>query len=328
MKEKREVQRQAEKEQNDFTKQVKLLECELEEQVILKMEIEQEKSTEILDLQQQILALEKQLEKNRKFLDEQAIDREQERDVFQQEILKLEHQLKTPQRLQSNNDQRNREMDHLTDQLKDKTDRCSELLLAKEQLQRDVQERNEEIDKLENRVREQEQTLIRTTCPLQKAEERKVLVTSEMKGDNALQIQLQAERDALERKEKEIGNLEEQLEQFREELLNKNEEVQQLHMQLEIQRKESATQLQEIQQENKQLKNEVVNLLPSTQSPSESSDNHHSPAKDLSRNFREKDEEIVTLNEQIVTMQQQLELFSDNKIAEKRMNSSGTWKHK
>lgn len=69
MKEKREVQRQAEKEQNDFTKQVKLLECELEEQVILKMEIEQEKSTEILDLQQQILALEKQLEKNRKFLD-------------------------------------------------------------------------------------------------------------------------------------------------------------------------------------------------------------------------------------------------------------------
>lgn len=59
-------------------------------------------------------------------------------------------------------------MDHLTDQLKDKTDRCSELLLAKEQLQRDVQERNEEIDKLENRVREQEQTLIRTTCPLQK----------------------------------------------------------------------------------------------------------------------------------------------------------------
>ncbi|XP_078273597.1 A-kinase anchor protein 9 isoform X3 [Rhinoraja longicauda] len=318
MKEKREVQRQAEKEQNDFTKQVKLLECELEEQVNQKMEFEQEKSAEILDLQQQILALEKQLEKNRKFLDEQAIDREQERDVFQQEILKLEHQLKTPQRLQSNNDQRNREMDHLTDQLKDKTDRCSELLLTKEQLQRDVQERNEEIDKLENRVRELEQTLISTTYPLQKAEERKLLVTKEIKGDNALQIQLQAERDALERKEKEIGNLEEQLEQFREELLNKNEEVQQLHMQLEIQRKESATQLQEIQQENKQLKNEVVNLLPSTQNSSESSDNHHSPAEDLSRNLREKDEEIATLNDQIITMQQQLEIFSDNKIVEKK----------
>lgn len=64
--------------------------------------------------------------------------------------------------------------------------------------------------------------------------------------------------------------------------------------------------------------NEVVNLLPSTQSPSESSDNHHSPAKDLSRNLREKDEEIVTLNEQIVTMQQQLELFSDNKVSKVR----------
>ncbi|XP_051872159.1 A-kinase anchor protein 9 [Pristis pectinata] len=318
MKEKRDVQRQAEKEQNDFTKQVKMLESELEEQVNMTMEMEQEKNAEILDLQQQILALEKQLEKNRKFLDEQAIDREQERDVFQQEILKLEQQLKTPQRLQSNNDQRNREMDHLTDQLKDKTDRCSELLLAKEQLQRDVQERNEEIDKLENRVRELEQALISTTYPLQKAEERKPLVTLEVKGDSALQMQLQAERDALERKEKEIGNLEEQLEQFREELLNKNEEVQQLHMQLEIQRKESATQLQEIQQENKQLKNELENLLLSLNDSSKSFDNHHSPVEDLPRNLKEKDEEIVKLNEQIITMQQQLEFFSDNKLTEKK----------
>ncbi|XP_062900185.1 A-kinase anchor protein 9 isoform X2 [Mobula hypostoma] len=318
MKEKRDVQRQAEKEQNDLTKQVKMLESELEEQVNMTVEMEQEKNAEILDLQQQILALEKQLEKNRKFLDEQAIDREQERDVFQQEILKLEQQLKTPQRLQSNNDQRSREMDHLTDQLKDKTDRCSELLLAKEQLQRDVQERNEEIDKLENRVRELEQALISTTYPLQKIEERKPLVTLEVKGDSTLQTQLQAERDALERKEKEIGNLEEQLEQFREELLNKNEEVQQLHMQLEIQRKESTTQLQEIQQENKQLKNKVENLLASLKDSSESFENRQSPVENLSRNVKEKDEEIVKLNEQIITMQQQLEIFSDNKLTEKK----------
>ncbi|XP_059828252.1 A-kinase anchor protein 9 isoform X2 [Hypanus sabinus] len=318
MKEKRDVQRQAEKEQSDLTKQVKMLESELEEQVNMTVEMEQEKNAEILDLQQQILALEKQLEKNRKFLDEQAIDREQERDVFQQEILKLEQQLKTPQRLQTNNDQRSREMDHLTDQLKDKTDRCSELLLAKEQLQRDVQERNEEIDKLENRVRELEQALISTTYPLQKVEERKPLVTLEVKGDSTLQTQLQAERDALERKEKEIGNLEEQLELFREELLNKNEEVQQLHMQLEIQRKESTTQLQEIQQENKQLKNEVENLLASLKDSSESFENRHSPVENLSRNLKEKDDEIVKLNEQIITMQQQLEIFSDNKLTEKK----------
>ncbi|XP_041039209.1 A-kinase anchor protein 9 isoform X2 [Carcharodon carcharias] len=316
MKEKQEVQRQAEKEQNDLTKQVKMLESELEEQVNTVIEMEQEKNAEILDLQQQIVALEKQLEKNRKFLDEQAIDREQERDVFQQEILKLEQQLKAPQRLQPITDQRNREMENLADQLKDKTDRCSELLLAKEQLQRDVQERNEEIEKMENRVRELEQALISTTYPLQKAEERKSQFTLEIQGDSVLETQLQAERDALERKEKEITNLEEQLEQFREELLNKNEEVQQLHMQLEIQRKEAATQLQEIQLENKQLENEV-NSLQVSMLDSNGSFGNHSYAGNLSQTLKERDEEIEKLNEQIVKLQQQLELTPDNKITGK-----------
>ncbi|XP_072431890.1 A-kinase anchor protein 9 isoform X5 [Chiloscyllium punctatum] len=303
MKEKQEVQRQAEKEQNDLTKQVKMLESELEEQMNRMIEIEQEKNAEILDLQQQIVALEKQLEKNRKFLDEQAIDREQERDVFQQEILKLEQQLKTPQRIQPINDQRNREMENLADQLKDKTDRCSELLLAKEQLQRDVQERNEEIEKMENRVRELEHALISTTYPLQTNEERKLHVALEIQGDNTLQIQLQAERDALERKEKEIANLEEQLEQFREELLNKNEEVQQLLMQLEIQKKEAATQLQEIQHENKRLEDEVDSL--------HSSGNHCSSVGNLSQTLKERDQELEKLSEQ-------LELPSDNKMIQKK----------
>ncbi|XP_067868569.1 A-kinase anchor protein 9 isoform X3 [Heterodontus francisci] len=318
MKEKREVQRQAEKEQNDFAKQAKMLESELEEQVNTMIEMEQEKNAEILDLQQQIVALEKQLEKNRKFLDEQAIDREQERDVFQQEILKLEQQLKTPQRLQPNNDQRNREMENLTDQLKDKTDRYSELLLAKEQLQRDVQERNEEIEKMENRVRELEQALISTTYPLQKAEERKLQFATDVRGDSVLETQLQVERDALERKEKEIANLEEQLEQFREELLNKNEEVQQLHMQLEIQRKEAATQLQEIQQENKLLENEVDSLQTSMLDSSGSSRNHHSSVGNLSQTLKQRDQEIEKLNEQNVKLQQQLEITSDNKVTRKK----------
>ncbi|XP_038653846.1 A-kinase anchor protein 9 [Scyliorhinus canicula] len=316
MKEKQEVQRQAEKEQNDLSKQVKMLESELEEQVSTVIEMEQEKNAEILDLQQQIVALEKQLEKNRKFLDEQAIDRELERDVFQQEILKLEQQLRTPQRLQPIGDQRNREMENLADQLKDKTDRCSELLLAKEQLQRDVQERNEEIEKMENRVRELEQALISTTYPLQKVEERKSQFIVNVRGDSVLQTQLQAERDALERKEKEITNLEEQLEQFREELLNKNEEVQQLLMQLEIQRKKAATQLQEIQQENKRLENAVSSLQASMLDSNVSSGNHHSSVRNLSQTHKEGDE-MEKLSEQIVKSQQQLELTPDNKITVK-----------
>ncbi|MBN3285905.1 AKAP9 protein, partial [Polyodon spathula] len=69
MKEKVEMQRQAEKENDELLKQVKMLESELEEQVNKVIEIEQEKAAELMDLRQQILALEKQLEKNRKFLD-------------------------------------------------------------------------------------------------------------------------------------------------------------------------------------------------------------------------------------------------------------------
>uniref|UniRef100_A0A4W3K030 A-kinase anchoring protein 9 n=1 Tax=Callorhinchus milii TaxID=7868 RepID=A0A4W3K030_CALMI len=317
MKEKREVQRQAEKEQGDFAKQVKMLESELEEQVNKSIELEQEKKVEILDLQQQIVALEKQLEKNRKFLDEQAIDREQERDVFQHEIQKLEQQLKTPQRLQPITDQRNREIAHLSDQLKDKTDRCSELLLAKEQLQRDVQERNEEMEKLENRIRELEQALIISTDPIQKVEERKPFATIQVKGGKNLETQLQAEREALERKAKEISNLEEQLEQFREELLNKHEEVQQLHMQLEIQRKESGTRLQEAQQEHSRLQNEVESLQQSVHDSSESSgDGYRSSARRLSQTLKEKDQEIEHLNEQLIKLQQQLHITSHNKVIE------------
>lgn len=69
MKEKVEVQRQAEKENADLLKHNKLLEAELEEQVSRVFELEQTQMTEKCDLQQQIQALEKQLENNRKFLD-------------------------------------------------------------------------------------------------------------------------------------------------------------------------------------------------------------------------------------------------------------------
>lgn len=69
MKEKVEVQRQAEKENADLLKHNKLLEAELEEQVSRVFELEQAQMTERRDLQQQIQALEKQLENNRKFLD-------------------------------------------------------------------------------------------------------------------------------------------------------------------------------------------------------------------------------------------------------------------
>ncbi|XP_048195951.1 A-kinase anchor protein 9 isoform X5 [Perognathus longimembris pacificus] len=318
MKEKLEVQCQAEKVRDDLQKQVKALEIDVEEQVSRFIELEQEKNAELMDLRQQSQALEKQLEKMRKFLDEQAIDREHERDVFQQEIQKLEQQLKVIPRFQPVNEHQTREVEQLTNHLKEKTDKCSELLLSKEQLQRDVQERNEEIEKLECRVRELEQALL-STDTFQKVEDGKQFGAIEAKAELSLEVQLQAERDAIDRKEKEITNLEEQLEQFREELENKNEEVQQLHMQLEIQKKESTTRLQELEQENKLFKNEMEKLGFAINEPDTiSTQDQHILFGKFTQIIQEKEVEIDQLNEQITKLQQQLKFKTNDKIIEEK----------
>ncbi|MED6273439.1 hypothetical protein CHARACLAT_006373 [Characodon lateralis] len=288
MKEKVEVQRQAEKENTDLLKQVKQLEDELEEQVNRVIELEHSQKTETGDLQQQIQALEKQLEKNKRFLDEQAVDREHERDFFQQEIQKLEQQLKNPQKLQIGSEQRNKEVEQLNTQLKEKADWCSELLLDSEQLRRELGERDEEIEKLESRIRELEQALLASAESLEKVEQKKQHASITETRHSTLEAQLQTEREALERKEKEICNLEEQLEQFREELENKSEEVQQLHMQLEIQRKEISSQQQFVETRDSML-----------------------------QVMEERDREIALLNEQISKLQH-METASDNKAIDAR----------
>ncbi|XP_073094963.1 A-kinase anchor protein 9 isoform X13 [Manis javanica] len=317
MKEKLEVQCQAEKVCDDLQKQVKALEIDVEEQVSRFIELEQEKNAELMDLRQQNQALEKQLEKMRKFLDEQAIDREHERDVFQQEIQKLEYQLKVIPRFQPISEHQTREVEQLTNHLKEKTDKCSELLLSKEQLQRDIQERNEEIEKLEFRVRELEQALLVSTDTFQKVEDQKQFGAVETKAELSLEVQLQAERDAIDRKEKEITNLEEQLEQFREELENKNEEVQQLHMQLEIQKKESTTRLQELEQENKLFKDEMEKLgFAIKESDAISTEDQHVLFGKIAQIMQEKEVEIDQLNEQITKLQYHLKITTDNKIIE------------
>ncbi|XP_073094966.1 A-kinase anchor protein 9 isoform X16 [Manis javanica] len=235
MKEKLEVQCQAEKVCDDLQKQVKALEIDVEEQVSRFIELEQEKNAELMDLRQQNQALEKQLEKMRKFLDEQAIDREHERDVFQQEIQKLEYQLKVIPRFQPISEHQTREVEQLTNHLKEKTDKCSELLLSKEQLQRDIQERNEEIEKLEFRVRELEQALLVSTDTFQKVEDQKQFGAVETKAELSLEVQLQAERDAIDRKEKETTV----------ELIHTNEESE-IFGQLEALRAESAVTKEEL----------------------------------------------------------------------------------
>nr|XP_021407330.1 A-kinase anchor protein 9 isoform X4 [Lonchura striata domestica] len=314
MKEKIEVQRQAEKEYDDLQKQVKVLEIDLEEQVSRFIELEQEKNAELMDLRQQNQALEKQLEKTRKFLDEQAVDREHERDVFQQEIQKLEQQLKIPQRSQPVNEHQTREVEQLTNHLKEKTDKCSELLLSKEQLQRDVQERNDEIEKLECRIRELEQALIISADHLQKVEERKQFGTIIIKGELPLEVQLQAEREAVDRKEKEdemeilglaiqksedaaikdhhlvAGRLAHIMQEKDQEIYHLHEQIAKLQLQLEVTADNKV--IEEQNEHIRELEAQVECLK-----------------SDQERVKKKKDEEVEQLNDVIDKLQQELAII-------------------
>ncbi|KAG7273577.1 hypothetical protein CRUP_019823, partial [Coryphaenoides rupestris] len=314
MKEKVEVQRQAEKDSSDLAQQVRLLEAELEEQVSRCIELEQAQRAEGQDLRQQIQSLEKQLDNNRKFLAEQAVDREHERDVFQQEIQQLEEQLKSPLKAQGASDPRSKEVERLSSQLQEKADWCSELLLGSEQRQWELDDRDREIDTLEGRVRELEQALLASAESLDKKEERRQHDSAAEARQQSLEAQLQTEREALDRKEKEITHLEEQLEQFREELENKSEEAQQLHMQLEIQGRELGSQpqhleiresmLQVMEEKDRQILvlNEKLAKLQSTTDPPASG------AKDL--DYRE--ELIRDLESQVECLRSEQERLKRN----------------
>ncbi|XP_065139904.1 A-kinase anchor protein 9 isoform X3 [Paramisgurnus dabryanus] len=308
MAEKVEVQLQAQKESSELLLQVKQLEAELEEQVNRVQELEEARRSEGADLRQQIQALEKQLENNRKFMDEQAADREHERDVFQQEIQTLEQQLKNPLKTQAANEHRDREVQELKSALQEKSDWCSELLLKSEQLQRDVQERNEEIETLGARVRELEL--------MHRVEEVQHVSMAVRASDITLEAQLQTEREALDRKEKEILNLEEQLEQFREELENKSEEVNQLHMQLEIQRKEISSHEQDLQAQSrlKQVLEEKDGQIAVLNT--QITKLQHTGTEPKKEVVKEKDEVVRELEAQVEHLQNEQEHLRRNKEEE------------
>ncbi|KAI7798415.1 putative A-kinase anchor protein 9 [Triplophysa rosa] len=289
MAEKVEVQRQAQKESGELLLQVKQLEAELEEQVNRVQELEETRGTEAADLTQQIQALEKQLEKNRKFMDEQAADREHERDVFQQEIQNLEQQLKNPQKTQTGSERREREP------IMPGTHRRT----SREQEYRRIRGRTERILSAHTLTEREERQFIREQRIVEEVQHVSMAGSG---GDVTLEEQLQTEKEALDRKEKEILNLEEQLEQFREELENKSEEVNQLHMQLEIQRKEISSHQHDLQAQSRltqavQEKNEVVREL-------ESQVEHL--RNEQERLKRNNEEEMDQLNAVIEKLQQEL----------------------
>uniref|UniRef100_A0AAY4CGH9 Pericentrin/AKAP-450 centrosomal targeting domain-containing protein n=1 Tax=Denticeps clupeoides TaxID=299321 RepID=A0AAY4CGH9_9TELE len=133
-----------------------------------------------------------------------------------------------------------------------------------------------------------------------------------------LEAQLQTEREALDRKEKEICNLEEQLEQFREELENKSEEVQQLHMQLEIQRKEleaKAGLLQVMEEKDREialLKEQLTKLQHSEATPDNKVKLNTYTRRDRHRDMEEKSEQLRELESQVEYLRSEQQRLKHN----------------
>ncbi|CAH2306341.1 Hypothetical predicted protein [Pelobates cultripes] len=133
-----------------------------------------------------------------------------------------------------------------------------------------------------------------------KLDEARHRVPVEGDPDSILKEELQAEREALHRKEKEAESLAEQLEQFREALVNKTEEILQLSMQLEIQRKQHDLAVRQAEMECVQLKDELFSLQQQRDQYRANSSLQLPQAL-----LQEKNQEIDHLNEQLLRLQQE-----------------------
>ncbi|XP_052414451.1 pericentrin isoform X6 [Carassius gibelio] len=349
-----EVQRQAEKSCGGMASRLQMLEQALEEQESHAHQLEEQHRLQTEDLQQHIDALEKQLKHNRQFIDEQAVEREHERDEFQQEIKNLEDQLRQPSKVYTGGDSKGQRVESLQALIKDKMEDYSVLMSAKEQCQRDVEERNEEIEKLSARIRELEQALLscaeasRTVTQLeqelQKARKNLQELTQDkealqqqqyanklqisalqskldetrhrfpdMTPDPNLREQLEAVQQDLLTKEQQLELLSERISELEKDLVVREEEVGQLALQLELKNTESRATEEQLHTHITHLQ-ETVDTL--TRRLEKSSDESILPLP--SALLEEKNLEIDHLNQQILQLQQDLDMTSDNKTLEEK----------
>ncbi|XP_043361751.1 pericentrin isoform X13 [Dermochelys coriacea] len=246
------------------------------------------------------------------------------------------------------------QIESLQAEIKDKTDDFNKLLLEKEQKYREVTVRDKEIEEQAAQIRELEHTnteasktvsrleqelqkmkkreteltqdkealqqqqynnLIQISALQSKLDEARHRVPTEGSSDHGLKEQLQAEREALLMKEREILNLLEQLEQFKENLINKNEEILRLNLQLEMQ-KNLTPGIGQLQIENAHLKEDIAKLH---MMQSQNVGNSESALLQFPQALlEEKNQEIDHLNEQIETLQRELDGATDNKVVENR----------
>ncbi|XP_077304306.1 pericentrin isoform X2 [Lithobates pipiens] len=338
VKEKLELHCQADKDRSNLLSHMRVLEMELEDQMARNQEL-LKKSSEITDFEQQIQALEKQLKHQRQFMDEQAVEREHERDDFQQEIRNLEAQLKQALKSHGDSrtyrdetlDTNAKEKadlnlliegkDHLEQQIAERNDEIDKMMLRIQELEQaalsnaDAAKKCSQLEAELQNIHRVQKELLQDKEALQQQQYNNVLQISALQSkldetrhrlpvegdpDSLLKKELQAEREALQRKEKEAESLAEQLELFKEELTNKTEEVLQLNMQLEIMRKQSEQAVQQAQEEYLLLKEEMSSLhLERTH------DKPSSSLELLQALLQEKNQEIDHLNEQLLRLQEE-----------------------
>ncbi|XP_038197704.1 pericentrin isoform X2 [Arvicola amphibius] len=149
-----EARKQSEKDRATLLSQMRVLESELEDQLVQHRGCAQ-LTEEVTTLKQQLSALDKHLRSQRQFMDEQAAEREHEREEFQQEIQKLEEQLRQaarprpPGSRDSQCAQLDEEVELLQEKLREKLDGFNELVIKKDFADQQLLIQEEEIKRLE-----------------------------------------------------------------------------------------------------------------------------------------------------------------------------------
>ncbi|XP_045396827.1 pericentrin isoform X3 [Lemur catta] len=290
-KEQSETRKQSEKDRSALLSQMKVLECELEEQLSRHQGCARQ-AEEVTALKQQMASLDKHLRNQRHFMDEQAAEREHEREEFQQEIQRLEGQLRQAARPQPqgplHSPQRTRpdeEVELLQQKLREKSDAFNELVIKKELADRRVLIQEEEIKHLE----EMNADTRRKAVQLQEELEKQKKAVKELQDREALKEQqmthlllestLQSERgedrcpgppadsppagpevpwEAAQRaplqRDGEVLDLKGHLEETKDDLVNTNEEALYQNLKSDVQNTPTAMSIRELEEENANLK--------------------------------------------------------------------------
>nr|XP_012635533.1 pericentrin isoform X2 [Microcebus murinus] len=336
-----ETRKQSEKDRAALLSQMKVLECELEEQLSQHQGCARQ-AEEITALKQQMASLDKHLRNQRHFMDEQAAEREHEREEFQQEIRRLEAQLcqaarPQPQGLLDSPQHAglDEEVELLQQKLREKSDGFNELVIKKELADRQVLIQEEEIKRLEEMNANTRREVVRLQEELEK--QKKIVI--ELQDKEALKEQqmthlplestpqseagegrcpwpapdsppagAEAQREAAQgaplQHDGEVLDLKGHLEEIKDDLANKNEALY-LNLKSDVQNTQTAVSIRDLEEENANLK--VVCARSSE--VEELKATIENLQENQERLQQDKAEEVERLHEVIAKLQQELSLM-------------------